>query len=598
MPKIVDKIIPGKPFYSFEYFPPKTPAGVSNLYERVERMGRLEPLFVDITWGAGGSTTDLTLELSSNFQQQFCLETQMHLTCTNISKESVAEALKAAKANGIQNILCLRGDPPKGEEKWTAVEGGFNNAIDLVKFIRAEYGDYFGISVAGYPEGHIDWYKDEPQISKDNYWKDMQYLKEKVDAGADCIITQLFYDVDIYNQWVKDCRSVGINVPIIPGIMPINTYGGFDRMVGFCKTKVPKAVREGLDAVKDNDEAVKEFGVQFVTDMCRRLIQEGAPGLHMYSLNLEKATIDILTNLGMLKDKSERRSLPWRARIQADGSPKAAEDVRPIYWANRPRSYMARTLHWDEYPNGRWGDNRSPAFGDLTNYHLGEIHIVDEADRRAEWGGDLASPADVHAVFGKYVDGKQKRLPWCCALDKETEGMRANLGALNQAGFLTINSQPRVNAAPSEDPVHGWGGPGGHVYQKAYIEFFCSPETFTKLKGALDGHKTIRYSAVNSKGDYQSTAKGGVTAVTWGVFPDREVAQPTVVSEEAFKVWKDEAFGLWNTQWKSLYPAGSASAGVIQQIHDTYYLVTVVDNDFVNGNIFAPFSDKFNIATN
>jgi hypothetical protein len=115
-----------------------------------------------------------------------------------------------------------------------------------------------------------------------------QYLKDKVDAGADCIITQLFYDVDIYHQWVKDCRSVGINVPIIPGIMPIQTYGGFDRMTTFCKTKVPAAVRQGLDAIKDNDEAVKAFGVQFVTDMCRQLIANGAPGLHLYTLNLEK----------------------------------------------------------------------------------------------------------------------------------------------------------------------------------------------------------------------------------------------------------------------------------------------------------------------
>ena len=168
----------------------------------------------------------------------------MHLTCTNISKESVTAALDTAKKNGIQNILCLRGDPPKGEEKWQATEGGFNNAVDLVKYIRSTYGNYFGISVAGYPEGHIDWFKDSAEISKDDYWKDMQYLKDKVDAGADCIITQLFYDVDIYLQWVKDCRTVGINVPIIPGIMPINTYGGFDRMIGFCKTKVPEAIRK------------------------------------------------------------------------------------------------------------------------------------------------------------------------------------------------------------------------------------------------------------------------------------------------------------------------------------------------------------------
>lgn len=337
MPKIGDRIkeLNGKPFYSFEYFPPKTPAGVANLYERVERMGKLEPLFVDITWGAGGSTTDLTLELSSNFQQQFCLETQMHLTCTNIEKDSVTAALKTAKENGIRNILCLRGDPPHGQEKWEVTEGGFANAVDLVKYIRQTHGDTFGIAVAGYPEGHIDHFKDLPEITPEAYKKDLQYLKDKVDAGADCIITQLFYDMDIYEQWVKDCREIGINVPIIPGIMPINTYAGFFRMTGFCKTKVPQHIKDSLEAIKDNDEAVKKYGVEVVSEMCKRLIAGGAPGLHMYTLNLEKSVLEILTNLGtllspillppfpspvltshllqlgMLKDSSERRQLPW-----------------------------------------------------------------------------------------------------------------------------------------------------------------------------------------------------------------------------------------------------------------------------------------------
>mmetsp|Transcript_18619 Transcript_18619/g.45775 ORF Transcript_18619/g.45775 Transcript_18619/m.45775 type:complete len:601 (+) Transcript_18619:143-1945(+) len=600
MVKIIDRIKEqnGQPFYSFEYFPPKTPAGVANLYERVERMGKLEPMFVDITWGAGGSTTDLTLELSSNFQQQFCLETQMHLTCTNISKESIAEALKKAKENGIQNILALRGDPPKGEENWTATAGGFANAVDLVKFIRAEYGDYFGISVAGYPEGHIDWFKETPEISKEHYWKDMLYLKDKCDAGADCIITQLFYDVDIYEQWVKDCRSVGITVPIIPGIMPINTYGGFDRMTGFCKTKVPSAVRQGLDAIKDNEDAVRAFGVQYVTDMCRRLIAGGAPGIHLYTLNLEKACIDILTNLNMLQSAPSRRALPWRARLAAGKTP---EDVRPIYWANRPRSYMARTLHWDELPNGRWGDSRGPAFGKLTNYHLGELHIADPEDRKAEWGAEIKGVQDVQSLFARYVEGELKRLPWCAHLDEETHHIKSPLAELNRAGFLTINSQPRVNAAPSDDAVHGWGGPGGYVYQKAYVEFFCSGEHLKGLKEALASYPSMRYSAVNAKGEFETSCTQDITAVTWGVFPDREVVQPTVVSKESFMVWKDEAFGLWLSQWKSIYPEGSPSADLIQGLHDLLFLVTIVDNDFQNGNIFNLFNTaiaKMPVANN
>lgn len=586
MPTIKERIkeMNGKPFYSFEYFPPKTPAGVANLYERAERMAKLEPMFVDITWGAGGTTSDLTLELASNFQQQFNLETQMHLTCTNISKESVTDALIKARAAGIRNILCLRGDPPAGQEKWQATEGGFNNAVDLVRYVKEQHGDYFGLSVAGYPEGHIDWFKEgeKSEIARADYLRDLQYLKDKVDAGADSIITQLFYDVDLYLQWVKDCREIGITVPIIPGIMPIGSYAGFFRMTGFCKTKIPDALREGLEAVKDNEDAVKEFGVQVCTDMCRRLLDAGAPGLHIYTLNLEKATIDILTNLKMLDGAAERKALPWRARIG-----EKSEDVRPIFWGNRPRSYNSRTMHWDEYPNGRWGDSRSPAFGDLTDYHLSQIHTGDEADRKAAYGAEVSSVEDVHKTFAKFLRSEIKRLPWCVELITETNPIKFSLARICESGMLTINSQPAVNGAPSSHAVHGWGGPGGVVYQKAYVEMFCSKAMLEGIKAALPHYTSVHYSAVNAKGDYETSSKSKVTAVTWGVFPDREITQPTVVDEASFMVWKDEAFGLWLSQWKSLYPEGSESANVIQGVHDSHYLVTIVDNDFINGNVFT-----------
>jgi methylenetetrahydrofolate reductase (NADPH) len=485
-------------------------------------MAKLEPMFVDITWGAGGSTTDLTLELASNFQQQFNLETQMHLTCTNISKESVADALVKARAAGIRNILCLRGDPPHGQEKWAAVEGGFNNAVDLVRYVREQHGDWFGISVAGYPEGHIDWFKEGEvsEIAREDYMKDLQYLKDKVEAGADCIITQLFYDVDLYLKWVQDCRDIGISVPIIPGIMPIGTYAGFFRMTGFCKTKIPTALRDGLEAVKDNEDAVKEFGVQVVTDMCRRLLDAGAPGLHLYTLNLEKSSIEILGNLGMLEGASERKALPWRANIKGK-----SEGVRPIFWANRPRSYNHRTEHWDEYPNGRWGDSRWPGFGELTDYHLTKIHAADENDNRIAFGAELTSVQDVNGIFAKFLRSEIKRLPWCAELVKETSPIKFSLARICEAGMLTINSQPAVNGVPSAHAVHGWGGVGGVVYQKAYVEFFCSGAILDGIRSALAMYKSVQYSAVDMKGAFETSSKTNVTAVTWGVFPDREILQ-------------------------------------------------------------------------
>lgn len=203
------------PFYSFEFFPPKTPAGLRNLYARMDRMSALEPMFIDVTWGAGGSTAERTLELSINAQKASGAQAMMHLTCTNMTRARLEQALEDCKKNGIRNILALRGDPPKGEYKWSAVEGGFTHAIDLVRLIRDKYGDYFGIAVAGYPEKHGE---------AADVDADIQFLKEKCEAGADFIITQPFYDVGIFVQWVGKCRKAGITVPIIPGVMPIQNF--------------------------------------------------------------------------------------------------------------------------------------------------------------------------------------------------------------------------------------------------------------------------------------------------------------------------------------------------------------------------------------
>lgn len=258
------------------------------------------PTFCDITWGAGGTTADLTLDIAARMQAEVGIETMMHLTCTNMPVEQLDGALARCKEAGVTNILALRGDPPKGQENFTAVEGGFACALDLVKHIRAKYGDFFGIAVAGYPEAHPDVIVlDDEAKMKENYDKDVAYLKEKCDAGADLVVTQLFYDVSLYFQFVKDCRAAGITVPIIPGIMPIMTYGGFKRMTSFCKTKVPAKVAAAVEALKDDDDKVREFGIELGTAMCKELLAGGAPGIHLYTLNLEKSPVAILESLGL-----------------------------------------------------------------------------------------------------------------------------------------------------------------------------------------------------------------------------------------------------------------------------------------------------------
>ncbi|KAK9842943.1 hypothetical protein WJX74_004685 [Apatococcus lobatus] len=592
--KIIDKMnaamAQGRPFFSFEFFPPRTDEGVQNLFERQDRMASYGPTFCDITWGAGGSTQDLTLDIAKKMQNMVCVETMMHLTCTNMPQSDLEAAMQRLKEDGIQNILALRGDPPKGQEEFKAVEGGFSCALDLVKYIRREFGDHFGVCVAGYPEAHPDNIVDDPEDMKKNYWKELEYLHEKCKAGAELIITQLFYDVEVFLKFVKDCRQIGITVPIIPGMMPIMTYGGFKRMTTFCKTKVPKEVSDALESVKDNEEAVKQYGIQLGTDMCKRILDSGVPGLHMYTLNLERSAVAILENLGLINKSKMSRDLPWRA----GAGRRRSESVRPIFWSNRPKSYLNRTNDWDRFPEGRWANASSPAYGALSDHQTMRRHAGEKRQEKvkAAWGTTLSSPSDVSDVFVKYASGEIDVLPWneMESLHSETGTIKNEIVALNKADYLTINSQPRVNGTPSSDPSVGWGGDHGYVYQKAYVEFFASPEAFKSLQGRLDKRPSITYMAVNQAGDvHANITPQDVNAVTWGVFPAKEVIQPTVVDPQSFNVWKDEAFQLWTSEWGSLYEEGSKSRKVIDKVASTYFLVSVVDNDYINGNLYQAF---------
>lgn len=581
--KLNKAIAEKRPAFSFEFFPPKTAIGVENLFTRIERLSQLEPAFMDVTWGAGGTTADLTLEISATAQAASSSEIMMHLTCTNMPIDQVKAALHKAKAAGIRNILALRGDPPKGVEVWEKCEGGLSYAVDLVRLIRQEHGDWFGIGVAGYPEGHLQATSLED---------DIMHLKEKVDAGADFIVTQLFYDVDLYLDWVKKCRDVGITCPIIPGIMPIQAYAGFQRMTSFCKTKVPDEILKALSAIENDDAAVKAYGIELGTQMCKRLLDAGAPGLHMYTLNLERSCISILENLGLVASR-KAGTLPWK---QSQQLKRKEEAVRPIFWANRPRSYVDRTANWDEFPNGRWGNSASPAFGDLSDYHLCSYRSGKAEDRRNLWGASPTNQSDINAVFEGFVTGQVAWLPWCEEkLQLESDQIKTQLARINKAGFLTINSQPPVNGKSSTDSAVGWGGPGGIVYQKAYLEFFCSPELLNKFLSVMEDGKydNLTVNAINMKGDRKTAnaVDGAVTAVTWGVFPNKEILQPTVVDSKIFEVWRDEAFALWRSLWQSIYSKDSESYNLIQSIHDTFYLVNVVDHNYIDGNIFAIFEE-------
>eukprot|EP01064_Diplonema_japonicum_P035034 TRINITY_DN743_c2_g1_i2.p1 TRINITY_DN743_c2_g1~~TRINITY_DN743_c2_g1_i2.p1 ORF type:complete len:355 (+),score=118.01 TRINITY_DN743_c2_g1_i2:64-1128(+) len=303
--------------WSFEFFPPKTDAGVANLDARLGRMRGMNPEFVDYTWGAGGSTSELTMELCKTAQNKHNYIANMHLTCTNMEEGKVEAALKAAKENGIRNIIALRGDPPVGEKEWKATDTGFSCALDLVKYIRAHYGDYFCISVAGYPECHPDKIADYDEYLKTGkvdpavYKAEMDYLKKKVEAGADFIISQMFYDAELFIQWVKDCREAGITVPILPGLLPIQAYAGFKKMTGFCKTYVKPELLAQIEAKKpaadlsDEDkkkaeEEFKAFGIEHMVGVCKALLAGGVKHLHFYCLNVDMATKQVLKGLDLI----------------------------------------------------------------------------------------------------------------------------------------------------------------------------------------------------------------------------------------------------------------------------------------------------------
>lgn len=604
-----------RPTISFEYFPAKTEDGIFNLLNRIEEMGfTLQPTFVTLTWRSAFKDASLWLRIGAHIQKCFELNVLMHLTC-HLSRESIREILIQAREMGICNILALRGDPPIGKDRWVANRDGFNNAVDLIQFIRQEHGDYFCIACAGYPEVHTEAWNQPEYLppSKEAKSLDLERLKMKQDAGADFIITQFFFDVDNLLCWVQDCRTAGITIPILPGYLPIQNYNSFVKFTQWCKTRVPGTILKTLDTIQNDDTAVKEYGTRLAIETCERILKAGIPSLHFYTMNLATTVTKILCGLDLIPSPSERE-LPWHTTIlrrnvtkavagksnselnekqmrhisdgdrESNGHLRKSKDerVRPIFWSNRQASYIARTSGWDDYPNGRWGDRTSPAYGEISEYYLA---FKRPKLNRLEMWGKPASESDVWNVFVRFLSGQVTQLPWCeQALSKESSFIREKLKWINQHGFLTINSQPRVNGASSRDSAVGWGGADGFVFQKAYVEFFCSPLWIHKLLKAMEAYPTLSYHALDRQGnEFRNKPADSVTAVTWGVFPGREVLQPTIVDTSSFGAWKDEAFELWQTQWATLYEKDSETFQVIQAICSSYFLVNIVDHDYTNG---------------
>jgi methylenetetrahydrofolate reductase (NADPH) len=270
---------------SFEFFPPRTPQLKAQLREAYLALSRFKPEYFSVTYGAGGTTRTQTLETVLEIRSQTGCEVAPHLSCIGSSREEIRQLLHTYRAHGISRIVALRGDLPSGGY----ASGDFRYAEDLVRFIRAETGEHFYLAVAAYPEVH-------PQAQ--SYLTDLKYFKRKLEAGANAAITQYFYNVDAYFYFLESCRREGIEAPIVPGIMPITNYLQLARFSDRCGAEIPRWMRKRLEALGDDLEAIRAFGIEVVTEMCQRLLAGGVPGLHFYTMNRAEPTSTICRNLG------------------------------------------------------------------------------------------------------------------------------------------------------------------------------------------------------------------------------------------------------------------------------------------------------------
>ncbi len=290
--KIRELLSTGRPCFSFEFFPPKTDQGVESLRQTIRSLRDLNPTFVSVTYGAGGSTRDRTIELVTEIQRHYGVEVMAHLTCVGATRDEIHAVLERLAQGGVDNVLALRGDPPKGEAAFVPVDGGFRFASELAAYVRTHFR--FGVGGACYPEGHVECL--DARGARD-LPRDLENCKRKVESGAEFLITQLFFDNAAFFEFVGRARRAGIGVPIIPGIMPITNVEQIRRFTEMCGSSLPEPLMREMERLKESPEAVLSQGVAYATAQCFDLLQRGAPGIHFYTLNKSAATRTILTAL-------------------------------------------------------------------------------------------------------------------------------------------------------------------------------------------------------------------------------------------------------------------------------------------------------------
>lgn len=670
------------PSISLEFFPPKTESGKNNLLERIRRMSVMDPSFMTVTWGAGGTTASKTINLATEIAKTYNdIPVCMHLTCTNMEPDIIDNALEECRKAGIKNILALRGDPPidmddaldEHDEDAMDEDGNmlsddtnkFVYAADLVRYIKGKYGNEFCVGVAGYPEGHFDVSGEYDQ----NPVRDLVYLKQKIDAGADFVITQLFYDVDkfvAFEQMFRD--QISMDIPLFPGLMPINSYLLFNRAAKLSHASIPQKILDRFPLeIQYDDDAVKSIGVEILIEIIEEIFKRTQGRIkcfHFYTLNLEKAIAQIVSQSPTLSHiLEESDDIGNDIFTQADGGRNASgttaavefgdddlETVKSINENNaitdndgdmmliddvdnnisltadvrkrrrrssvisaeviknrvyihkgqdapitenipskkflisisKGRGTLGRDATWDEFPNGRFGDSRSPAYGEIDGYGP----TIKVSKRKAlEFWGQPTTVTDLKNIFIRYLEGSIDAVPWNDqSLSAETAFIQEELIQLIERGYLTLASQPATNASLSSDKIFGWGPRNGMIYQKAFVEMFVYKQQWeTVLKPKLEhyGRRIVSYYVGDSQGHFDTNLdKHSSNIVTWGVFPNSQVIQTTRIEEESFKAWRDEAFSIWS-EWAKLFPRNTPTNSFLRQVHSDYCLVSIVHHDFI-----------------
>src|SRR5947209_4853957 len=296
----IDEILDERrPVFSFEFFPPKTKQGMAQLKGALEDLRQDEPAYVSVTYGAGGSTRDRTVEITTWIKQELGIEAMAHLSCVGEPVSRLREILDEVRDAGIENILALRGDPPRGETEWRPHPEGLHSSPELVELIAGDYD--FCIGAACFPEVHPE----APDLEHD-----LRFTKRKVDAGASFLITQLFFDNQLYFDFVQEARAAGIDAPIIPGIIPVTHYAQIKRFTEICGASIPESLERELAARADFPDAVKDLGVAYATAQCGELLARGAPGIHFYTLNRSPATRAILAALRAMRPWDRAEAVP------------------------------------------------------------------------------------------------------------------------------------------------------------------------------------------------------------------------------------------------------------------------------------------------